>query len=329
MATITDVANEAGVSLSTVSRVLNNNVFVSDEKRELVLKAMKKVGYQPSSKRVVKYNKNKVILVVTSILLDSVISGIEEAASDLGYIVLIEYIGLGSDGYARCSETLKTLRNSLCGVILVNVVSRDENIPRLFGDIPVVQIGEYYELNPTYVVLTDDEKASYDITKHVIGTGKNRIAYVSTSSASSTYIHFAQQRLAGYRRALLDSGIQPDDSLVYKTDLSIEGGREAARYFTSLPQPPDAICCITDLMAVGCISELKKLKMQIPEQIAVAGFDNLEYTEVFSPSITTISQNFDEMGAQAVDTLDRIIQGRLTKGQTIYISHELIEREST
>lgn len=329
MATVQDVARTAGVSVSTVSRVLNNSVLVTGEKRERVLQAIEEVGYEVSRSKAARNSKNKAILVVSSILVDDLFAGIEKAAFEHGYLVIQEYIGVSRDAYARCQELLQTLQDIICGILLVNVVSKEENLPLLFSPFPVVQIGEHYDLTPTYVVLTDDEKAFYDMVMLLIKQGKKQIAFIGTGQGGVHELHLNTERKHGYKRALQGSGLSYDPSYTYLADYSIEGGQDAVQYLLGLKQPPDAICCVADVIAVGCVKELSKRNIEIPRQIAVTGFDNLPVAEACIPSITTVAQSFGEIGMEAVHTLDQVIQGQMTKGRKIFVSHEIIERETT
>ncbi len=184
MATIVDVANEAKVSVATVSRVLNNSFAVTEEKRKLVLAAIEKVGYQPTVRT--KSNRSgggKIIFVVTSILVDDLFDSIQAAANDLGYNVIFNYIGKSKDAtaYSSTYDLLRILQDqSIAGILLINAIAKDENLQTYFNRIPVVQIGEYCELNPTYAVLTDDIKASFDMTQLLVGKGHRKIAFIFT-----------------------------------------------------------------------------------------------------------------------------------------------------
>ena len=329
MATVQDVAKAAGVSVSTVSRVLNNSVLVTSEKRDLVLQAIERTGYEVSRSKAARNSKSKAILVVTSILVDDLFAGIEQAASEQGYLILHEYIGVSRDAYARCQELLSALQDVLCGILLVNVVSKDENLPLLFKPFPVVQIGEHYDLNPTYVVLTDDEKAFHDVVSMLIKQGKQRIAFVGTGQGGSQELHLNAERKLGYKRALRENKLVYDPAYSYLADYSIEGGQDAVGYLMGLESPPDAICCVADIIAVGCVKELRKRGIEIPTQVAVTGYDNLPVAEACIPAITTVAQSFDEIGREAVHMLDQLVQGTLAKGRKVFVSHEIIDRETT
>lgn len=331
MATVQDVANAAGVSVSTVSRVLNNSVLVTPEKREKVMQAIAEVGYEMSRTKAMKNVKARAVLVVTTILFEDLLRGIDEAADELGYTIIHEYIGVQQNAYARCQELLSVLRGSIAGVLLVNVVSKDENIPKLFSEYPVVQVGEFFSMDPTYVIATDDECAFHDMVSLLIRKGRKRIAYVGigTSEVSHTELIINKKRRQGYRRALSENELPYLPEYTFSADYSIEGGMDAAEYLLGLNPPPDAVCCAVDQIAVGCVKKLRQRGIDVPGQIAVTGCDDHLIAQACIPSITTIAQSFEEIGAEAIQVLDRIVQGQLTRGCKVLIQHEIIEREST
>lgn len=331
MATVQDVAAAAGVSVSTVSRVINNSVLVTPEKRERVMQAIAQVGYELPRSRAAKNNANKVILVVTSILFEELMTGIQETASELGYVVIHEYIGVSQNAYARCQELMTILQNSICGVVLVNVVSKDKDLPKLFSSVPVVQVGEFYEMNPTYVVATDDEYAFFDMVNLLIQKGRRKIAYVGIgiSENADDELFINKKRRQGYQRALYENGLPYLPEYTFAADYSIEGGMDAAKYLLSLENPPDAICCAVDSIAVGVVKGLRRSGISVPGQVAVTGCDGLPIAQACIPAITTVAQSFEEMGSEAMQILERIIQGQISKGCKVLIQHEIIQREST
>lgn len=326
MATIKDVAVEAGVSISTVSRVINNSLLVTEEKRNKVMQAIKKVGYEIPRRIAIRGIKNKIILVITTMFSRPLLDGFRLAANEMGYVVLFELLDDSPDTYDQCTDVLRLLeKDILCGVILVNVMSKSEKVAALFGSLPVVQVGEYYPFDPTYVVLTDDEKASYEMTSLLIEKGKRKIAY----TALEDNFLFNLNRIEGYRNALQRYGLEQKPEYIYRADYSIEGGRDAARYFLSLSERPDAICCVVDTIAVGCVKELISQGIRIPDDIAVTGFDDSYMAETIIPEITTVAQSYHEISAEAIRCLDLIIQGKSNIGRKIIIPHTLIERETT
>ena len=330
MATINEVAQEANVSISTVSRVINNSFVVTEEKRRSVLAAMKKVGYQPAQRtRNSTSSSNKIILVISSLLIQDLFIEIQNVANDMGYNVLFNYIGDSNTGYANSFDLLQLLNDKVCGIILVNTIFKIKEIHTYFERFPVIQVGEAYQSNPCYIVSTDDIHAAYDLTNLLIRKGKNRIAFMTIERPEESKMEFSDNRLKGYKQALIEHNLPICEDLIAYTDFSIEGGIEGTKKLLQLPKRPDAIFCLSDSMAVGCIKALKSEGINIPNEISVAGFDNLVIASVCSPELTTVAQSFTEIGAEAVRMLDMLINGVMTQGRRIFINYEIIEREST
>ncbi len=125
------------------------------------------------------------------------------------------------------------------------------------------------------------------------------------------------------------NGIDVNQDHIIAADYSLEGGTDAATEILKMKERPDAICCVSDTIAVGLINELKRHGVRVPQDIAVTGFDNLNIVEACTPTVTTVAQSFDEIGAEAVRVLDLVIAGVLSKGRIIMVNHEIIERDST
>lgn len=333
MTTISDIARVSGVSISTVSRVLNGNYVVSKEKREKVLKAMKELGYVQKKKDVGKGEEKtkKTIIVITSVLIDEIIQGIQDVAEDLNYEVLIKY-------YNKSGFNLNELfdnpmySNSISGVIILNSLITSEELEEIIKhNIPVIQTGQYLQLSRTYSVTIDDEEAGYDTTKHLIEIGKKKIAFIGISSEDNIPEHnpyFTIKRYRGYRSALEEFNIPFDNSLVFHSDNSLE---DAATITEKIIKhgDVDGILASSDHIAIACIETIKRYGLDIPKDIAVVGFDNLEISEFITPKLTTVSQPFYDIGAEAVNMLDSIIKNNSFIGKKLLLDHTLIKREST
>jgi LacI family repressor for deo operon, udp, cdd, tsx, nupC, and nupG len=329
MIRIQDVAAEAGVSVSTVSRVLNNSFTVTEEKRAHVMEAVKRVGYQPIRAKTTKTSKNKLILMFSSIVIESIIEPMQNAAVESGYQLLFNYLGENNNIYERINEVLKLLQdNNIGGLILMNIIIKDEHLTDYMSRFPVVQIGEGVHSNPLYIVSSDDKQAGYDLTTHLLERGYDSIGFAGVNSQHGQP-DYSRNRLEGYKEALEEHHIPLNSEMIFDADYSTEGGADAARYFTSLKKPLRAICCVSDIIAIGCIGEMKKLGKRVPHDVAVAGFDNMIVSQFCSPSLTTMAQSFEEIGVEAVNMLDQLIQGNLAKGRKLFIPHELIIRDST
>ncbi len=332
MVTLSDVAREANVSVATVSRAINNSLLVTEEKVERINAAIKKLGYEPPMRQ--KHNNittNKVIVVVTAMLQPNLLDSIRDTAYELGYELAISYTGEGKEGYERAMSLLRILSpNNFSGIITINNLFRDKQVWNEFSHYPVVQIGEYVDISPCYVILTDDTLGASEMTQYLIDKGYKRIAFVTNKRfLEKDNFRFARQREDGFRQTLIENNMEFDESFKIYVDYTQEGGREAAQKIIAMKNRPDAVFCIGDIIAASCINELNRAGIRVPGEIAVAGYDNMEISEYCTPQLTTVAQSFVEIGAEAVRTLDMIVNGNLSTGRKIYVEHRILEREST
>ncbi|BCZ44980.1 DNA-binding transcriptional regulator CytR [Clostridium gelidum] len=330
MATVIDVAKEADVSVATVSRVLNNSFMVTEEKRERVRAAIDKVGYKVSAKnKEVKRTNLKVILVITGTLLEDLFNSFQDTACELGYHIIYHYCSNPSSTEGA-KEVVNILKNNIiAGIILLDISESNNEFKQIISHYPVVQIGKpLLDTIDNYIVSADDRTIAYDVVSHIIQTGKKRIAIIS-GATEGKIVHFEREREKGYMDALRDNNLPCDDSLIFHVDFTIDGGSDATKKILALENRPDAIFCISDNLAIGCIYKLKKAEISIPDEISVAGIDNSEISEFFDPPITTVDQSFKEIGSETIKMLVSLINGELSRGRKIYIEHQLIVREST
>lgn len=332
MVTLGDVAKEANVSVATVSRAINNSLLVTEEKVERINAAIKKLGYQPAVRQKRSNTAaNKVIAVVAAMLQPNLLDSIRDTAYELGYELAISYTGEGKEGYDRAMSLLRILSpDTLSGIITINNLYRDKQAWKEFSNYPIVQIGEYADISPCYAVLTDDTLGAADMTQYLIDKGHSRIAFVTNKRFyEKDHFRFARQREEGFRQTLIENDIEFDESLKLYVDYTQEGGREAAQKIIAMKNKPDAVFCIGDIVAASCVNELSQAGLKVPEEIAVVGYDNMEISEYCRPQLTTVAQSFEDIGAEAVRTLDMIINGSLSIGRKIYIGHRILERESS
>lgn len=328
MITISDVAKEAGVSLSTASRVLNDSSLVSVEK-EKVFEAVKKLGYHPIRVSAVKKaQQKKIIVVITKLLNRDMLEAIQDTADEFGYQVAMSYVGeSGGGNYQSALDLIKVLPQYMIGgVIMIHNECGEERIWKELSVYPMVQIGESKEVSSLRSISIDDRAAAYDMTSYLIKQGYRRIAYVRTDN-DCTY-SYGKPRLRGYCEALEDAGIEVDKSLILNAGYILDGGSDVAKIIVKMKHYPDAIFCTSDYMAVGCLAELEKQKIKVPQDIAVCGFDNSEVAEYCQPSLTTVGQPYREMGSEAVRMLDMICSGAIVSGRKILAEHTIVVRES-
>ena len=327
MATIGDVAARAGVSVATVSRVLNGNAQVSEDRRRKVLKAVKELHYEPNLVgRMLRCSSSRTILVVFAIMLPDLIRGIKDAATEAGFQVILQFC----PGKPADSSQFVMLQSGLAdGAILPEIQIEEKLLSELYQQFPIVQIGET-TYPQAHVVSVNYEEIACRLTHHLIERGCRRIATVGIVDPHGEMAYFCRERLAGARRAMSEAGLIIDPALHYDGPFGFLSGQAATRYFLSLPERPDAIFCFQDNLAVGSLQELRKAGLRVPEDVAVAGFDNTELSQVIEPPLTTVEQPFYEIGQEAVRTWLLVqSQGNRAIGRQVRLDARLILREST
>jgi len=335
-ATIHDVAQRAGVSLMTVSRVTNAAAGVAPATRARVQQAIAQLGFVPSgAARSLRSRRSMWIALVfqrarTEIKVDpgyvmELQEGVIRRCMDDGYHVAIELLGADA-GEARLQ--LRALSQQLApdGVLLAPPLS---SATTLHGEIarlnlPCVRIAPRSATGNTPCVLMDDRAAARQMTEYLLSHGHRRIAFVTGPAEHAA----SAQRLAGYRAALRAWSVAEHPGLVVDGDFTFDGGRQAAgAVLGSGRQAPTAIFASNDEMAAGCLAEAHRRGLRVPADLSVTGFDDTWIANKLYPPLTTIRQPIREMGHAATGQLLALIEGLAPK-QTQRFTHQLIERQS-
>jgi len=328
MATIQDVAKAAGVSVATVSRVINNSSTVTPETCETVRNVIKKLNYQPNLLgRNLRKMETRMILVLLPNIANpfyaTIVKGIEDVGHKNGYNVML--CNTDSDS-KREKVYLNLLKNRLSdGVIFMAPELSREELSDIGRRFPVVQCCEYKEGASVSHVSIDNQAAAYKAVRHLTGLGRKRIGMIS---CENNFIS-TNLREQGYRKALEDSGISFDPSLLIYGDYSFKSGLRAAKQMLYRSDKPDAIFAISDLMAIGVMRAVKEAGLKIPQDIAVVGFDDISFSSMYDPLLTTISQPKYDLGCIAMELLLKQIKGELSEPQDVFLEHELVIRSST
>ncbi len=341
MATMKDVATHAGVSLKTVSRVLNNEPHVQDKLRQKVFESVKEMGYVPStSARNLRSNRTYTLHLITENIegnfINTIQSGALRAAQKFGYnlvptLLAEETLSSPKALKAWCKEFITQKKPD--GVILVPPHSDQPLINQIFNqaNIPVSRIGPNdIEISDSVNVTIDDRKAAKEVTEYLIRHGHRRIGFVR-----GIEFHGAtHRRYDGYCDALREAGIGIDENLVKPGQFSFESGMTAGKALLELDQAPTAIFAANDDMAAGVIVSAYMKNLKIPEQISVVGFDDSELAERIWPSLSTVRQPLLTYGEQAAEFLvgragkHRNEQDK-TPVQTELLEYKIIIRAST
>jgi len=326
--TIFDVADEAGVSYSTVSRVVNNKSNVNPQTRERVLRAMAQLGYVGNvPARSLAGGSSRVIGLLVDHLntsyMGEIIRGIDDALEANNYNLM-----LYTTHQRKTKESAyvtKLTRNFADGLLLV--LPRNERAyletlhQRRFPHVLVDYQG-YNQHVPC--VVTTNRKGAYDATTYLIHLGHRRIGFITGTMEFGC----AQERLAGYQAALNDQGIAVDPQLVCEGDFLQPQGYACARKLLSLPVPPTALFVSNDVMAFGAMEAARERGLQLPRDLSIIGFDDIPQAAHVHPPLTTVRQPLEEMGRSAANLLLKYIADPLAEVERVELPTELIIRES-
>lgn len=336
MTTIVDVARAAGVSISTVSRVLNGSSHpVSQETRERVLETMEALSFSPSAlARAMITHHTHIIGMIVSDNQDpffaALVRGAEDVARSMGFLVIICNSDRRSDIELKYIHTLNDYRvdgivfsgGGLVAPEYVAEMSKLLAVVRHRG-CAVVSLGR--QAFPCVEISSDNVRATADAVGHLVGMGHRRIGYVS----GPEHITTTALRLEGYRLGLQEHNIPYDPSLVLPGDYTLEGGCAAARLMLHLRRRPTALLASTDQMAAGCASQLKSEGLRIPEDISLMGVDDVATAASIDPPLTTVSLNLYQMGALGIRYLTKLRNGEIDEAFRLTVEHELVIRQST
>ena len=327
--TIRDVAQLADVSPATVSKVMNGAPHVSRSAQERVLAAISKLGYRPNSvARSLKLKSTATIGLVTDdlegVFTMSMMRGVEEVVSAQGFSVFL----CNSYGeVVRERQHLEVLLNKqVDGIILMSGYKvRNRAAPALpLKAIPVVYLYQYTRELPAPCVLPDDFGGAMLGTDHLISRGRRRVALLNGPYRYEATL----SRLAGYHQALEDAQLPFDPALVRVAEWNESSGYALARELLALPEPPDALLCSSDHLAVGALGAIKEAGLSVPGDIALVGFDNRYFAAHQRPPLTTVALPLREMGKLAGDLLIEAIKRRALEPTTHKVPCYLVQRDS-
>lgn len=328
---IEDVARAAGVSVATVSRVLNEQGGVLPQTQERVRKAVEALHYEPNlSARNLRRNESRIILILapnfSNPYYSNVLSGICDVSRNLGYSTLI-YNTYDSNALDEPLVTSLFQKNRADGMITLAVNKDDRWLAKYAGKYPLVQCSEYVEDAALPHISVDNRLAASESVAQLIAQGHTRIGIVTSANR---YLS-SENRLRGYLDALDAAGIAKDDALIAyaSADYSFASGKQAARDLLSLPEPPSAIFCVSDILALGVIAAAGKMGLQVPWDLSVTGFDDVDYTTMFHPYLTTVAVPCYELGRSSMLLLYDHIQQKPGAQQAVYLPHQLVQRETT
>ena len=310
--TIREVAERAGTTVTTVSRVLNNSGYVRAEKRTAVLRAVEELGYVPNANaRVLKTKRSKVIGVVTGELTNpysaELASSVQAAASERGYTT---FIASALDDATSTAALLSLQHQRVAGVIVATLptAETDQLLARLASQhLPVVLVGRRLDHASVDSIAADYQRGGLLCAQHLLELGHRRIAFVGAELGEAERIG----RLKGYLDALRDAGVSVRPDYVVGDSRAVAGprystqitGYRGAQQLLRLPSRPTAIFARNDYTAIGVLQALREANVRTPEDVSVAGFDNIPLAALMTPTLTTVSQPTGEEGRMAAELL--------------------------
>lgn len=321
---IQKIAKLAGVSVATVSRVLNDCETVKPQNREKVLQAIQQSNYQPNLlARQLRTSRSYMILVMVSDISNpfcaDVVKGIEAKAEQDGYRILL--CNSGSD-IQRSQSSLKLLSGKMVdGIITMDAFSRLPALTTLIGDAPWVQCAEYADANSVSCVGIHDQDAAAYVIQYLKQKGHTKIALIN----HDLNYKYAQSREQGYRLGVLSTGYC---KVEYASDLSFHAGQQAMGKLLTADERPDAVFAVSDTLAAGAIRAIEAARLSVPKDIAVIGFDGTDLAEMINPQLTTVMQPARQIGAAAVELLLSRIEDPESEVRRVLLDWHFIQRQS-
>lgn len=332
--TIKDVAKKAGVSPSTVSRVLSNHPRISRETSAKVKQIMEEMGYHSNiMARSLVSNKTYTLGMILPRPAEELfqnhffaenIRGITTQASRSGYDVLMTTGNSENDEMEAITRLVKGRR--VDGIILLQSRKNDPLISFLQAQqFPFVLIGRTEDDPDVLCVDNDNIQAAFDATNHLIAQGHERIGFVSGPPSLTV----SQDRLKGYQKAMTENGLPMQQEWIVEGEFLQESGYRAMSFFMSLPERPTAIVVIDDIVSFGVLRGLSELGFRVPEDLSLISFNNLSLSELSTPPLSSVDIGIYQLGYMASQTLIRRIQGEVPQQPRMVVPHRLMIRESS
>lgn len=330
MSSIKDVAKEAGVSTATVSHVINNTRFVSDEVRARVQQAIEICRYYPNAHaRSLASGKSKIIgLVISDIsnpFFPELVKSIETAAFEEGYDIILSNTNYEPE---KTSHYVSRFIERKVGGVAVMTSEIDK---KLIEELAHREVSSVFLDVGTTGLHMNNLSVDYEVgiekaIKHLVNLGHRRIAFIT----GPEHLRSARRRLEAFRQTMRQL-FPDDDEMVFDGNFKVEGGRRAAYEIltTRAGNLPTAVVATNDLTAIGAISEFRAAGLHIPRDVSIVGFDDIAFAALTEPALTTINLPRDELGRRAVEVLMKSIENMNKEGVEIRVPTDLVIRHST
>lgn len=331
--TIYDIAEKLGISPTTVSRGLNNNPRISQKTTAKILKAAESMGYRQNTiASNLRKQESRTIGVllheINSYFMTSVLAGIEKVTNIKGYnIIIVHSAELGDREIVNAKNLFTKRVDGVVASLALDTQNLDHFNPFLEREIPVIFFDRVPKKSPFTTVVIDNFNAGYDATTHLLQQGCKRIGHITANLSRNVY----QERYMGYKKAITDKGLKVDDKLLRVCGLNKEETVQAVEDL--LRYKPDGFFITNDFAAAVCIETLHEHGFQVPQDIAVVGFNNDVLGDLISPKLTTVDYPGILMGETAAEELfKKILQRKTsikTKNKQIIIPSKLVIRDSS
>ncbi|GIF63022.1 LacI family transcriptional regulator [Asanoa ishikariensis] len=326
---IGQVAQLAGVSATTVSHALNGRRPVSAQTRQRIMDAIEELGYRPNVvARGLRAGRSLTIGLVipdiTNPFYPVLARGVQDVLGPAGYDEIITNTN-GVRDLERAALD-KMISRQVDGVAFAVFNTHTDDLqPVIDAQIPVVRLGGRQTQPGVDLVHSDDEGGARDAVRYLIHNGYRRIAFICGPAAEGP----AAERVAGYRAALAEAGVGPQQNLLVHTDFSRAGGAHGVERLIRQRKRPDAVLCANDMMAIGALDAARERGLRVPEDLAVMGFDDIDAASLVTPQLTTIANPAREIGVACARLLLDRINGVAGPPREIVIPTQLVRRQST
>lgn len=329
-ASIKDVAKEAGVSIATVSRVLNDIDVVNEETKKKVKDAIQKLGYRPNIvARSLKTQRTKTIGIlipdISSQFYPEIVRGAEDVANIYDYNVILCNSDLDVE---KEKEYLRVLKEKMVDGVLYMSSSLKAEVTDVIKELGIktvlVESSDKEKFFPSVTI--DNVKAGYESADYIIKKGNKEIAFVGVNpDAGNAWA----DRYTGFKKAMEDNGLEINDDLLFFGDLRTETGIKGISSILKKASSIDAVVCASDEIAMGVINTLREHQLSVPQDVDVIGFNNIYAASVYYPNLTTVAQPMYDMGSIAMRMLIKLINQKTLDQGHFVLDYEIIERDST
>ena len=327
--TLHDIARETGLSTSTISKYING-VKLKERNRIAVEQAIEKLGYTVNEyARGLKSNRSRTIGVVipelSNLFISNIISHMEESLRSAGYSIIVS--DCHSDERLEAEAVQFLLRKMVDGIVNMPVCRDGRHLlPALEKDVPVVLIDRNIpELSERVNgVFIDNETAAYQATRRLIDEGHRRIGIIIGPSE----VYTSHCRLSGYRKALEEAGIEPDEELIVYSDYTVQGGYTGVRHLVRTRENMTALFITNYEMTLGGIIAINELQIPVPQKLSVIGFDNMDLSRITHPKLSIVVQPLQDIGSEAAKLLLEQLSDEAGPSRTVQFPVSIHEGES-